>query len=484
MLEWLHGSFLDIDWYKPKNRLNGDWTHSNTINCLPENRHWDAGDTRFESGNYLINMRSLDTVMVVSRHSGEITWRVGGTYTALVLSGFRPVQGLRFSVHLGTGATVRKALVIGQFGIAAFLIVASTVVHDQLLFLDSRDVGYDPGNLLTIQVQNRAVKERYPVLRDRLMEDPRVEATATMTRPTAWLPPGTYWWDGQTVPKDFSLLSGDPNLVDVYRMRLLAGRSFDSRNDPADVCLINVSAVADMGLSSPDAALGRTIHWTLDLDSYDEDVQEKTVTVIGVVQDLHWEPMHLEIKPLIIQPDLTRINTIAVRLGRTDLTGTLDYVKSTWDDVITELPLQHEFLEASFEGLYRPRRRVGDIITIFAGMAILLTGIGLFSLSSLLVQQRTRSMAIRKVLGGSVPSLIRLMSHEFTWLVVVGNLIAWPIAYYAVNWWLDDFAYRVEVSELIFLATGMATVLGAWMTVGYQTLRAVLANPVDSLRHE
>jgi putative ABC transport system permease protein len=117
-------------------------------------------------------------------------------------------------------------------------------------------------------------------------------------------------------------------------------------------------------------------------------------------------------------------------------------------------------------------------------MAILLTGIGLFSLSSLLAQQRTRSMAIRKVLGGSVPSLIRLMSHEFTWLVVVGNLIAWPIAYYAVNWWLDDFAYRVEVSELIFLATGMATVLGAWMTVGYQTLRAVLANPVDSLRHE
>ncbi|MFP6642944.1 MAG: FtsX-like permease family protein [Candidatus Latescibacterota bacterium] len=382
---------------------------------------------------------------------------LGATYPAFVLSGFRPGQDLRLSLHRGSGAVVRKILVVGQFGIAAFLLAGSIVVRDQLMLMDQRDIGLD-FNVEVIMVQNYQVWQRYPILRDMLLQDPRIEhVTGMMAPPVTRLPTGaesglvvgTYWWDHEMEPRPVGLLGGGIDIIDTYRMHLLAGRTFATQQDMEPVCVLNESAVAQMGASTPQDALGLTVSWDTAFYAWNRNAEEvarhrrqrsasKHGTVIGVVRDFHWESMHNRIGPTILFPDREWICWIAVRLHESDRAAALDHLERCWLETVP--PLLLESLADRFDSQYRPEQRLGQIINAFAGISIVLTAVGLFSLASLLTRQRTRSIAIRKVFGGSTWSLIRSITGEFTRLAMIGNAIAIPISYLATDWWLDDFA--------------------------------------------
>ncbi len=428
---------------------------------------------------------------------GVLPALMGATYPAFVLSRFRPTHALQISSHRGSGAVVRKIMIVAQFGIAAFLLVCTTVVHSQLRLIDEYETGLDH-DLAIVQFQSYAVWQRYPVLRDLLRQDVRIRNVAGVRRPPGsefdegGLAAGTYRWDADMEARSVRLLGGGGDLINTFGIELLAGRILSEEDDQAPIGLINEAALRQMSIATPEAALGRTLSWETAFPPWKSDARPGTsnrrvkpaadATIVGVVRDFQWESMHEFIEPTILFVDNEWAFWIAIRLDEADRAGALEHLEKSWLQAIPDVPMLVESLSARVARQYLPERRLAAIVTIFAGISIVLTSVGLFSLSTLLVRQRGKSIAIRKVYGGSTKSLIGLLTNELTWLVVIGNLIAAPISYRASEWWLENFAYRTQISLLFYLATAVATIIIAWLVVCQQTLRVVLANPTEALR--
>jgi putative ABC transport system permease protein len=272
------------------------------------------------------------------------------------------------------------------------------------------------------------------------------------------------------------VLLNDFDYIETLDIALAAGRSFSPQMD-ADTSrdlIINETAARALGWNTPQEAVGQTVNY----------FRNRSGTIIGVVKDFHFQTLHMGMQPLmmVLAPD--GYGYAAMRIAAHDIGGTLEHVKNAWTTFAPQWPFEYLFLDDNFGKQYEAEQRLGKIFGAFGGIAIFIACLGLFGLASFTAGRRTREIGIRKVLGATASAIVHLLSREFLKLVLVANVIAWPVAYFAMNKWLQSFAYRIDMGWWIFALAGGVALLIALLTVSMQAIKAALANPVEALRYE
>ncbi|HMB90251.1 MAG TPA: FtsX-like permease family protein, partial [Rhodothermales bacterium] len=398
---------------------------------------------------------------------------VAGAYPALVLSGFQPSRVLKGATRPGGGDRLRKGLVVFQFAISIALLVGTGVVQHQLRFMKSSGLGFTADNVVLIEQANFLGSQR-EVFKQQLAKVPGVELVTS-----GFSMPGTFFINSMWQPvgpeteaqnMDYSFVDFD--YIETLGIEMVAGRSL-SREFATDssAVMLNEAAVRDFGWS-PEEAIGQRLAQG-----------SREFEIIGVAKDFHYRSLHAEIYSLALFGPRRTPRYIAARMAPDDVPGTLAALQRTWKQ-FSDLPFEYAFLADDLAAQYRAEDRLAKVFGVFAGLAILIGCLGLFGLAAFMAAQRTKEIGVRKVLGASVGSLIGLLSKDFLKLVVLAFLIAAPVAYFAMNWWLEDFAYRVGMNPMTFIGAGLLALAIALLTVSYQAIRAAVANPVDSLRYE
>ncbi|MGB2907436.1 MAG: ABC transporter permease [Candidatus Aminicenantaceae bacterium] len=406
-----------------------------------------------------------------------LTVGAAGSYPALFLSRFQPVKALRGRQMTGMkGVLFRRILVVLQFSLSALLILGTLMVFKQVHFLQARDVGFDRDNIVYFGIGTR-FRSNSDTIRTELLSNPDiVSMTLTDIAPYRWMSNagiGDVHWEGKTDQRvKMVMTSVDYAYVETLGLEMTQGRFFskDFPTDATDAYVVNQAAVAAMEIKDP---VGKELK-----------VWDRRGLIVGVVEDYHFESLHNPIIPMAMRIDPNWYNQACIRISHLRVPETLSFLESTWKNIYPEYPFAYSFLDDTIQNQYRSEERVGKIVTVFTVLAVLISCLGIFGLSSYTAEQRTKEIGIRKVLGASVSSVIGQISREFIVLILVANILAWPLAYYLMSRWLQEFAYRTSIGWWTFLVTGATVLLVSLLTVSWQIIRAATANPVDSLRYE
>lgn len=405
---------------------------------------------------------------------------LAGIYPAFVLSGFKPALILKGQQGSAKGkGMLRRILVVAQFSISIVLIVATLITLKQLRYLNDRELGYTKDQVITLRYFGDLVPN-YDAFFNELVKQTSIENIARSSRTptgrlldsqgTGRIQKGDSLSDTNVVLKNIRV---DQEFFDTYEIEFAAGRDFskDIKTDDSLAFILNEAAVKMMGMTSEDIV--------------DKEFQYAGVKgrVIGVVKDFHFESLHEPIVPIVFEPG-NNFNNISIKLAGDDLQAGLAHVETTWRELLPDRPFEFEFLSMKYQRLYDSEQRQGQLFIIFACLAILIACLGLFGLATFNAMQRVKEIGIRKVLGASVPSILTLLSREIVVLIVVANLIAWPVAWYFMDMWLGTFAYHINMDILAYLMAGGAAVVIALVTVSSQTIRAAVSNPANTLRYE
>jgi putative ABC transport system permease protein len=404
---------------------------------------------------------------------------LAGSYPALYLSSMRPYQILKGTTGKGRSRSrLRQGLVIGQFAISIVLIIGTLVVHSQINFMQNRDLGYAKEQILIIpdvQGQVNTVKTELKRVPGVLSVAAVSEAIGESSSRSVFVPEGFSEDQSQIM----NYLEVDHDFISTLGIDIVSGRDFspDFPSDTNDAVIINEMAARTFGWDDP---VGKTIK---DPDPTDSGMDWHERTVIGVVKDFHSYSLHYPIEPMYITPE-SDINVLVLRINAFDKDKTLAALKEQWSGIFPNLPFDYYFLDELFESMYEAEVRFGRITIGFGLLAILIACLGLFGLASYAAEQRTREIGIRKVLGASVSGILQLVTKEFILLVLIANIIAWPAAYFSMNKWLQDFAYRIDIGLGIFIISAAIAIIIALLTVSYQALRAARTNPAETLKYE
>jgi putative ABC transport system permease protein len=402
---------------------------------------------------------------------------LAGVYPALVLSSFKPVTVLKGRFSTGTkGILLRKGLVIAQFTISVALIIATIIVYNQMNFMRQQDLGFNKDQMMVINTNSDPAKEAF---RNAVAGLPNVKSVAMSSSVPGGGNPGAYS-EIENKKGDLQIANLDLYFVDFdyipqYKIRMIAGRAFsrDFQTDTTQSMILNEAAVKMFGYSSPEQAVGRRFkQWG------------REGKIIGVMKDFHFRSLQLPIKPLSMRIEPTGSNLVSINLSTQNLPKTIASIENKWNAMIPARPFSYYFLDEFFDKQYRSEERFGKLFLNFSVLAIIISCLGLLGLASYSTMQRTREIGIRKVLGASVPNIVNLLSKDFLKLVAIAVLIASPIAWFAMNNWLQDFAYRIHIGWWIFLTAAVLAALIALLTVSFQAIKAAIANPVKSLRTE
>jgi len=424
-----------------------------------------------------------------------------GAYPAFVLSAFHPISVLRGSFKTtAKGAVLRKSLVVFQFAISVILIVATLTVFDQLQFMRSRELGFDKEQVLIIPPTSaKALLPHYEAFEQTLLQNPGIaDVTFSSAIPSGGFGGDLYAEKGAPADAAVSLAEYwvENNFTGVLGLKLVAGRNFNM-----DVALdrgifgangwiqeigvmVNEETVRRMGWASAEQALGKQI-------IRDPQAKDFTCTIIGVIKDFHFESLRESIKPVVIgrlEPKYIGLMSasayIAVKIRPHETRAAIAAIRKEYDKFAADVPFAYSFLDEDFNKLYDSEEKMSEVFGYVSFLAIFVACLGLFGLAAFAAEQRTKEIGIRKALGATVSNVMMLLSKDFVKLVLVANLLAWPIAYFAMNKWLQDFAYRGGFEWWIFALAGGLALLIAFVTVSTQAIKAALANPVESLRYE
>jgi putative ABC transport system permease protein len=406
-----------------------------------------------------------------------LTGFLSGTYPALFLSSLKPVRILKGTLKTeGRGLLFRRILVVSQFSLSILLIICTIVVSHQIGYMQNKNLGFDRDHVVYLPIREE-LAERFETLKTELKKKSGiVNLAASSSLPTSGviLTTDKVSWEGKN-PEDSVVLevtSTGYDFIETFDMQVVEGRSFSKEflTDEEEAVIINETAKNIIGMEDP---VGKQLIFG-----------DAATTIIGVVKDYHFKSMHSEIEPLLmaIVPSLYRYVFINLESG--NIPNTIAEIKSTWNTLFPDTPFEYHFLDEAYDKLYRAEQRMGTLFNYFTVLAILISCLGLFGLASFMAEKRTKEIGIRKILGSSLSGIVVLLNKQFTKWVLIANLVSWPIAYYAMSKWLQGFAYRVNLEIWTFALAAMIALAIAMMTVSYQSLKAGLANPADSLRYE
>lgn len=406
---------------------------------------------------------------------------LAGSYPALLLSGFHPVEILKGNPGTPNSAKrLRENLVVLQFAISIILIASAVVIQSQLHYVRNKNLGLDKERIVVLPLKDDSVRKQAFALANELRKESYVQhvalSSSSPTRPHSKF--------SRTLENREEVLSMGVYAIDSYflntlEIELVSGRGFSdtfldaSQRSRVGGALINESAMRALRWDDP---LGQQIPLRPNGHEY---------AVVGIVKDFHFGSMHEEIGPILFVPisDFW-VSYVSIKLNAGDLPTILTQLGNTWNAINPNIPFDYFFLDTAFDQLYKAEYRFATIFNVFTITAILIACLGLFGLAAFTAEQRTKEIGVRKVLGATVANIAALISKDFIKLVLLANLIAWPVAWFTMNKWLQNFAYRIDVGWSLFLLAGGLALVIALLTVSIQAIKAALANPVESLRYE
>lgn len=405
---------------------------------------------------------------------------LSGLYPAIALSGFHPANALKGNLLNGiSGNALRQTLVVFQFSMSVALIIGILVIGQQMNFVAGKNLGYQADALLELRYfGNQQVNQQYGAIYHELKKSPHIKNISRHNQGlTGGL--GNGWTtttngQGEEVSTSLYRLSTDPEFVKTYDIELAAGRYFsgDFPTDTAKACVVNESAVRTFGWGSAENALGKQF-----------GKGEGAKTVVGVLRDFHFETLHKPVEPLQINFSRSG-STLSIKMDATHLPEAIAYLENSWTTMFPDVPLQYHFVGDNIVQQYLTEARAQKVFNILSGVSLLIACLGLFGLSVFMAERRTKEVGIRKVLGASAAGITGLLAKDFLKLVLVAILLAVPIAWWFMDRWLADFAFRISLQWWVFALAGGIAVAVAFLTVSFQSLKAALANPVRSLRSE
>ena len=394
-------------------------------------------------------------------------------YPAMLLSSFDPLKALKSKVSISRGdAGFRKALVVLQFTASVVLIVGTLVIYRQLSYIRSKDLGYDKSHVLSFWMRHMA--PQYESAKGQLLQLSGVQGVTAASNPIIDLQTinGDNSWDGKAPGQTFIVhpIVVDKDFLSFFKMQLVAGSGFTGTKADSNRFILNETAIRELGIKNP---IGKRFRLT-----------RVNGTIAGIVKDFHFTSMKTRIAPAIFSSNPSWLNRIYIRTTGASAAEVIKAAGKLFKQYNSDYPFGYAWLDDSFDKLYQSEEREGTLFFYFAGIAILISCLGLFALAAYTTSIRFREIGIRKVLGASVSGIVRLLAKDFALLVLLGVLIATPLAWYAMDRWLAGFAYRTSIGWPVFVLAGGITLIIAMLTISFQAIKAAIANPIKSLHSE
>ena len=412
------------------------------------------------------NYELIATMVIVTLLTGIIS----GIYPAFILSSFNPSAIFGKSFHgRFSDSFVIKILIVFQFMISTGLITSTIIISEQLGYIRNKKLGFEKNHIVVLPLREDFTRKKFEILKNRLLQDANVlSASASSVLPGDVKYYTSVNWNGSGKGNTMDFIYADYDFLKTYKIEIAQGRDF-SKNFGSDLkngYLLNEEAVKEIGWKEP---IGQKFN---------------DGSVIGVVKNFHYKSLYEPLKPLFIAVNPDNVDFLAVRINSKNVPASLEYMHKAWKEIFPQSPFEYFFFDSHLDKLYKTETKLASIFNWFCGLAIMISSLGLIGLTSISIVKKNKEIGIRKVFGASVISVTNLISKEFLILVLLANLLVSPLVWLGMNMWLQDFAYRIEISLWVFILSGGIALLIALATISIQSIKAATANPVEALRYE